>query len=48
MCMHADFHSEAKHLSLNKFRVTMDTAHATSAVGKERRKKIKIRQKNTS
>lgn len=29
--MHADFHSEAKHGSLNNFRVTMDTARATSA-----------------
>lgn len=30
--MHADFQSEVEHLTLNKFRVTMDTAHATSAV----------------
>lgn len=30
--MHADLHSEVKHLSLNRFRVTMDTAHATSEV----------------
>lgn len=37
--MYADFHSRTKHLSLSKFWVTMDTAHATSAVKKKNKQK---------